>query len=233
MKLGVRGLLVVGGLWAGAAAGCNLIFGVSSGVLAGTGGSASSGSAGHGGSGGGCDPFAGDALTYLTDMPTANIPTLMMYAGDSVSGTYYGDGDYTELKTGSNVPGYCDIGTIVDLAGRPKVGTYTLVATSPHVAGFVSGTKTAFVFATATPSPTDADAGCETLTAHAFGSVAGVGSVNVTGVSGTQVTFTVTGVQADGLVGQSCDEVDVACDGMGTLQIDIKDGHSDCFQTDE
>ncbi len=174
--------------------------------------------------------YAGSGTTYLTDVSAANIPTVVLGNGGSISAIYYSSGDYTELKLGADPPGYCSAGALVDLSGKPKVGFYTVVAGSPYdSATFSGGPPNAYVFAQMDPALSDG--GCAAAT-RAFGSVAGSGTVQVTGVQGQKVTFVVTGVQAVGISDPTCAGMCGDCDGQGTIQVDIKGGEADCLMSE-
>jgi hypothetical protein len=212
-------------LFAGALAGCNLVFGVTGGESAGTGGAVTTST---GSTGGACNVYAGAGDTYFTDLPTANLPTVAMGNDGSVRATYFMTKGFTEIDLGSTVVGYCGIGAQVDLSGMPEPGEYTVVGTSPFTdVTFTQGPgKKAYVFAGA--NALLPDGGCDDRVLG-FGSTGSTGKVIVTSLEGTKLKFTVTGVSAAGISDPACAGMGVSCDGTGTIQIDIKGGEADCY----
>jgi hypothetical protein len=152
----------------------------------------------------------------------------MFYSSTSISAIYYPPG-FTEFKLSGDVPGYCGIGAIVDITGVPEVGDYTVVAASPYVDNsFFNGSKNAYVYGSADVQLPDG--GCADQ-GVAFSSVggAGTGTVNISEVMGRTVKFTATAVQASGIDEPMCAGMGYPCDGQGTIQIDIKGAHADCW----
>jgi hypothetical protein len=237
-------MLVSGTALTTAIAGCNLIFGVQAGEpgTGGSGGSTTSTSSSttsttsttstssaststsatsSTSTGGACGMYDGDGTLKWSIVGSANIAPASFAASGSVAGGYSSNDGTTTLNVGGSASGFCSAGAEIHFAGPPVAGKqYTVVDRATFLGPTFTSGPNAFVMGGGA-YPSDAgDCGPFMI----FASVAGSGTVKVESVSGTSVSFSVTGVHADGVV-----DAAMSWDGQGTIQFDIT-AHADCFQ---
>jgi hypothetical protein len=192
------------------AAGCNAVFGIEGGVLAGQ-------------SGASCMVYDGDGITSWQVVGSANIDPLSFENTGSISATYDETSNITSIELDGTAPEYCGVQANLFLAGLPVASTsYRVVDKAAYDDAFsFSQGPNVFIIAGAAGRPDGGDC----ATTERFGSIAGSpGQVTVDGASGTRFAFTVSGVQLTGLV-----DATLMSDGQGMVELDIQ-AHADCLQ---
>jgi hypothetical protein len=184
---------------------CDAIFGISAGTpdTSTSTGTSTGTETGGGGSGGSCGTYDGDA-TASWKAAAGSTPNVILSSFHSSDNTdaqdYQSVANATELsfESGGEIAGTSDCAEIyLAFGGRPVAGTtYTVIDGSAcNASSFSASAGDVACLSFSWYAGPDGGATCGSATPLVFGSVAGMGTVEVKAASGASVTVSASGVQ--------------------------------------